>query len=247
MPPIPDSVAIVGLGPSLDAYVSTCRAMGGRHRLATETWAINGLGDVLACDRIFHMDDVRIQQIRAEAAPESNIAAMLDWMRTHPGPIYTSKGHPDYPGLVDYPLEDVINVTGHAYFNSTFAYALAFAVFLGVKTVHLFGADFTYPNAHHAERGRACVEYWMAIAAERGINVVVPETSSLLDAIEGSPLYGFGAMGGFDVALTRGEDGKVSVAYAERAALPTAAQIEAAYDHSRHPSPFVAQATAKSS
>jgi hypothetical protein len=43
------------------------------------------------------MDDVRIQEIRAAARPESNIATMLGWMRKHPGPIYTSRLHPDYP------------------------------------------------------------------------------------------------------------------------------------------------------
>jgi hypothetical protein len=30
--------------------------------------------------------------------PQSNIAAMLTWLRAHPGPVYTSVPHPDYPG-----------------------------------------------------------------------------------------------------------------------------------------------------
>ena len=67
----PESVAIVGLGPSLVHYVSDCRAQGGRKAVADETWGINALGDVFACDKVFHMDDVRIQEIRAAARPES--------------------------------------------------------------------------------------------------------------------------------------------------------------------------------
>jgi hypothetical protein len=78
---------------------------------------------VFACDRVFHMDDVRIQQVRADAVPDSNIAVMLDWMKAHPGPIYTSRPHPDYPGLVRFPLQDVLNDLGTAYFNGTAAYA----------------------------------------------------------------------------------------------------------------------------
>jgi SAM-dependent methyltransferase len=57
-----------------------------RLKYCDEVWTINALGDVLACDRVFHMDDVRIQEIRAAAEPDSNIAAMLAWMKTAPGP-----------------------------------------------------------------------------------------------------------------------------------------------------------------
>ena len=62
------------------------------------------------------MDDVRIQEVRAAAAPQSNIANMLAWMRRHPGPILTSRiPEPNaYPGLVAFPLEPVINALGYA-------------------------------------------------------------------------------------------------------------------------------------
>jgi hypothetical protein len=51
-----------------------------------------------------------------------------------------------------------------AYFNSTAAYAVAYAIHMGVKKISVFGMDFTYPNAHDAEKGRACVEFWLGIA-----------------------------------------------------------------------------------
>ena len=229
---VPASVAIVGLGPSLETYVDLCRRLGGRRKLAAETWAVNALGDVIACDRVFHMDDVRIQEIRATAAPDSNIAAMLAWMKTHPGPIYTSRPHPDYPGLVDYPLEDVINGLGEAYFNSTIAYAVALAIHLGVGEIQLYGSDFTYPNSGHAEKGRGCVEFWLGQAIARGIDVQLPSATSLMDRCEGMPLYGFGALGSQDVRLATDEAGRVRVIRTDRPTLPTAAEIEAAYDHS---------------
>lgn len=234
----PRHVAILGLGPSLDQYTGLARRAGGRHAYCDETWGINAVGDVLTCDRIFHMDDVRIQQIRADAKPDSNIAAMLRWMKTHPGPVYTSRAHPDYRGLVEFPLQDVLNsLPPFGYFNSTAAYAVAFAIHIGVKKISLFGFDFTYENAHHAEKGRACVEFWLGVAVCKGITVSMGNASSLMDACEpvAKRLYGYDTV---DVDLQVGADG-ITVAFSERALLPTAAEIEAEYDHSIKPKPLV--------
>lgn len=233
----PEHVVVLGMGPSLNQYMLLARKLGGRSKLSDEVWAINALGDVVTCDRIFHMDDVRIQQIRAEAAPDSNIAAMLRWMRKHPGPIYTSRKHPDYPGLIDFPLEDVFNSTGFLYFNSTAAYTIAYAIHIGVKRLTIFGMDFTYPNAHDAEKGRACVEFWLGIAAARGIKITICRTSSLMDACEPfqKRAYGYDTV---DLHFS-GDAGEKRITFTERAELPTAEQIEADYDHAAHPNPLV--------
>ena len=61
----PRHVVILGLGPSLESYVDLVKRLGGRRAFADEVWAINALGDVVACDRFFHMDDFRVQQLRA--------------------------------------------------------------------------------------------------------------------------------------------------------------------------------------
>lgn len=242
--PVPGHVVIIGLGPSAEAYMDHVKRLGARRAYADEVWAINSLGDVLACDRVFHMDDVRIQEIRAAAKPDSNIANMLTWLREHPGPIYTSRIHPDYPGLVPFPLEDVINSSGVAYFNNTAAYAVAYAVHIGVKKISMFGCDYTYPKAHDAEKGRACTEFHLGMAQARGIAVVLPFNTSLMDAIcdkreGGRPtpeLYGYDTLA---LSIVASDDDKLRVGFTPRDVLPTAAEIEARYDHSRHPSPFV--------
>ena len=135
---VPEHVAIIGLGPSCAQFFELTRRLGGISAFCDEVWGINAIGDVLRCDRVFHMDDVRIQEARAAANPNGNIAAMVRWLKRHPGPVYTSVPHPDYPGLVAYPLEDVLNRRhdsngGAPYFNSTAAYAIAYAVHIGVK------------------------------------------------------------------------------------------------------------------
>lgn len=235
---VPGSVAILGLGPSVTQYLEIAKRAGGRH--VDEVWGINALGDVFACDRVFHMDDVRIQESRAAENPDGNIAAMLRWLKRHPGPVYTSRGHRDFPGLVEFPLTDVVNAFGQVYFNSTAAYAVALAVYLGVKRIEIYGFDFTYPNAHHAEKGRACVEFWLGIAVSRGIDVKVPHVSTLMDACEPeSRLYGFDTL---DVAFEKTDSGLVCVSFSPKAeaAIPTAAEIERRYDHTTHPNALVA-------
>jgi len=239
---VPDHVAIVGLGPSCREFFELTRRLGGISDYCDEVWGLNAMGDVLRCDRIFHMDDLRIQEARAEARPDSNIAAMVKWLKYHPGPIYTSVVREGYPGLVAFPLQDVLNGRydtngGAPYFNSTAAYAIAYAVHIGVKHISLFGLDYTLPNAHNAEKGRACCEFWLGIAAARGIELSVPDTTSLLDGCEGDEarLYGYDCV---EVTL-RSADGGVQVLFKDRDAIPSAEEIERRYDHSKHPSPLM--------
>lgn len=235
----PGHVAICALGPSLDLYVDMCKRHGGRHRFADETWGVNAVGGVLQCDRVFHMDDVELQERRAAANPKSNIAGMLEWMREHPGPIYTSRteGIGGYPGLVAFPYERVINSLGFSYFNNTVPYAVAYALWIGVKRVSLFGCDYTYASSHKAEKGRACLEWWMGFARAHGVEFSVAGTSTLQDACEPDQPYGYDA---YDVHLDV-KDGVAKVNW-NRVDLPTAEEIEARYDHTRHPNTLVERA-----
>lgn len=236
--PGPEHIAILGLGPSLEEYVNITKRLGGKHAYCDEVWGINAVAGTILCDRVFHMDDVRIQERRAQALPESNIARMLEWLRVHPGPIVTSRTHPDYPGLVEFPLENVINDLGHDYFNSTAAYAVAYAIHLGVKRISLFGCDYTYPNAHDAEKGRACVEFWLGVARSRGITLTIAKTSSLMDALHSRQerLYGYDTLA---IDLQVDATGRARISFTERDEIPTAEEIEARYDHSAHPNALV--------
>lgn len=223
-------IAILGLGPSLAQYLEITKRIGGRSRLCDEVWAINAVGDVLACDLIFHMDDVRIQEVRAAAKPDSNIAAMLPWLKNSSVAVMTSRAHPDYPALIEYPLEDVLNDLGHDYFNNTAAYAVAFAIHVGASKISCFGMDYSYANTHQAEKGRACVEFWLGQAHARGIEISLPQNTSLMDSNCGGQarLYGYDTQ---DIVLIPQADGTVRVEKKERETLPTADQIEANYCH----------------
>jgi hypothetical protein len=224
-------VAILGLGPSVKQYLELTKRFGGRRAYCDETWCINALGDVFVCDRIFHMDDVRIQAIRADAAPGSNIARMLDWLRITKTPVVTSRAHPDYPALEEFPLADVLTRFPLGYFNNTAPYAVAYALWKGATKISLFGCDYTYDNVVDAEKGRACVEWWLGVAAEMGVELAMPKTTSLMDAYhsQADRFYGYDTL---DLDIDRDNQGRIIIMKTERAVLPTAEQIEQSYDHS---------------
>lgn len=240
--PVPHHVAIVGLGPSHREFFKMALHMGGTSAYCDEVWGINQIGDVLVCDRVFHMDDLAVQEARAARDPKSNIAAMVRWLKRHPGPVYTSVVREGYPGLVAFPLEAVLNRTkegngGVPYLNSTAAYAVAYAIHIGVKRISLYGVDYTQPNAYAGEKGRSCVEFWLGIAAARGIEIMVPNSSPLLDmcAPHDERLYGYD---GVDVTFSKRADGGLAVKMAPKE-IPTAEEIEHRYDHTRHPNRIV--------
>jgi len=187
----PYTVAIVAMGPSHKDYLSECISKSGRFQVADETWAINAMGGIVQHDRLFIMDDL---PYFAKVAKEENpaLAGYGYWLHKHPGPIYAQKEYDDFPGAIQYPLEDVLNSLNYCYLNNTTAYALAYAIHLGVKHIKLYGMDFTYANNRgFAEAGRACIEHWVRDACWRGIKVTVAPSSTLMDQCTDRQLYGY--------------------------------------------------------
>ena len=224
----PKSVAIVAMGKSATTYINLCAQAGGRQKVAEETWAINSMGNVIAHDLLFQMDDLRIQEARAKEMPESNVANMLEWLKTH-HKFMTSRVYPEYPGAVEFPLEHVVRRLGTTYFNSTVAYAIAYAIVVGVKKISLFGCDFSYPNAHKAEMGRGCVEYYIGIASASGIEIEVAADSTLLDADvpPDERFYGYDTE---DISFEMTDKGAV-LTRKDKEVIPTAKEIETRYNH----------------
>src|SRR3990167_184631 len=222
-------VAIVALGPSGLQWPRLAEGLGNWRCQFDEVWCINGFTNVFQCTRGFAMDDVRVQEARAKAG-NVKIANLLEAFKKHPGPIYTSIAHPDYPSLVEYPLEDVVNSCGRDYFNSTVAYPICLAIHERAQMIAMFGAEYSFPDKHVSEKGRGCCEYWLGVASARGIKVAVASGSSLLDANEPHGPYGYD---GFDISWKVDENGYKHLIKKEKS-LPTAQEIEARYDKTAH-------------
>ena len=187
---LPRTIAIVAMGDSKSDYMDDCLQNSGRFQVADETWAINAMAGVIEHDRAFIMDD--LCYFSRAAREHKHLVGYGDWLHKHKGPIYTSRVDPEFPGAVDYPLQEVLKSVGFPYFNGTCPYALAYAIHLKIPHVKLYGMDYTQKeNRGFAEAGRACLEYWIAIACSRGIKITLSKSTTLCDHAMGRPLYGY--------------------------------------------------------
>lgn len=187
-----------------------------------EVWAINMMVIRIRHDLAFAMDDLALQEERAKT--NDSVHSLLEMLEIHPK-FYTSTVYPKYEGAMSYPLEDVVNSVG-TYLNSTVAHAVAYAIHKGVQELHLYGCDFSYPHAHKAESGRGCVEHLLGIAKERGIRIVLPPDTTLMDQCvpDDAKPYGYDA---HHVSFTE-TNGRITVDMTPKD-LPLVDEIEARY------------------
>ena len=175
-------IAIVAMGESqLDFHLSKSHSVE-----YDEIWGINAMAGITECDRTFMLDPA--SRFLDSDAAGSQTGIMTKILLNNTGPIYTCELDPRCPGLVEYPLLEVVRETKCSYLNNTVPFAIAFALYNKVKKINLFGIDFTYKgNLHFAEAGRACVEFWLAKCIENGMIVSVAPRSGLLDT--DAPIY----------------------------------------------------------
>ena len=170
------TVAIVGMGSSWFDY--NLAKSHGTH--FDEVWAINAVASVIFHDRVFMMDPPSRFLETDDAGGQTDSMAKL--LLEHEGPIYTCELDDRCPGLVSYPLKEVIEQTNCFYLNNTVAYAIAFAFWNEVANLKMFGVDFSYRgNMHFAEAGRACCEFWLSKCISNGMQIEVAHSSGLLD------------------------------------------------------------------
>ena len=170
------SVAIVALGNSFNEYILAKI----RSEKFDEVWAINGVGTVIYHDRVFMMDPASRFLDTEDAGGQTE--SMKNMLQEHEGPIYTCELDDRCPGLVEYPIEEVVTQLNCYYLNNTVAYAIAFALWNEVSVLKMFGVDFSYKgNLHFAEAGRGCTEFWLSKCIANGMQVEVAHTSGLLD------------------------------------------------------------------
>ncbi len=180
-------IAIVGLGGRFSDYVSAKITS----QEFDEIWGINCIGGVIHVDKTFMMDPVSRFLDTENAGTQTGIARKF--LKENKKPIITCQLDKRIKNLELFPLKEVATELGYCYFNNTVAYAVAYAIWIKATQICLYGIDYTYKNVNMAESGRACVEFWCAIAATKGIKLEVAHGSSLLDTNvpENEKLYGY--------------------------------------------------------
>jgi len=184
---VPERVALVSLGVTHQDYVSEwlnhdpSDTVFGRD----ETWTLNRGGLVFKHDLLFVMD-----YLEGERTKWPRYGQML-W--NHDKPIITSQAEnwPDHVHLFpEYALRSHFGAK-HDYYHNSIPWIIAYAVWIGVKELTLWGCDYTHERSGGHEDNRANAEYWVAIARERGLKILYPETSTLCNAGKNRYWYGY--------------------------------------------------------
>ena len=150
-----------------------------------------------------------------------------DWLqKEHDFPIFMQEKYPDVPASVEYPLAEICDdllpgLTRHVrktektkayeesvrYFTSSVAYAIAYAIYKGYERIELYGIEMESTTEYMHQRDG--VTFWIGVALGRGIEVNIPDVSSLLNSL----LYGYEG----DVVINRQEFESQRDALAKRA------------------------------
>ena len=100
-------------------------------------------------------------------------------------PLITSRAYPEFPALVEFPLDRAIKrfnpVNGCLNFNETINYMIAMAMMWKVKRIDFWGADYcTEEGVPIRPDKRASCEGWINRAAESGITIRTCADSDLM-------------------------------------------------------------------
>lgn len=182
----PEKVVIVGGGSSRTFFLKSLSVHEDVWK-GYEVWGLNtGIRWLKKADMFFLMDDM---DLFAQNFPDYGKE-----MEAETRPILTSCAYPQYPAAIEYPLLELMQFYGptvRPYFHDgSGGYLLAYAGFVGVKELNLFGMDYA---AHEArEEGRGCAEFWAGVISARGVRVRVSTGSTFLNENKTQKrLYGY--------------------------------------------------------
>jgi len=177
----PVSVALIGAGPTMAEWPTLMASSTIEGPMVDEVWGVNTVGRGVNVDLSFVMDDY--------TSMRGHVPGVAQFMETADHPIITSIARRECPTAVSYPLGDVLALpNAREYLNHTCAYAIAYAIVLGVQQIMLFGTDYVADDYKTAQsktvpaRFMGCASFWLGYAAARGMDVVVCPRSPLLDS-----------------------------------------------------------------
>ena len=157
-------------------------------------WLKNESGPCITCKQTGVVVPVQSADRQKIVCPSCNGTGKYDppTSRLDPSfPIYMQRAHDDIPNSVALPIGEIIKnlipETNHQsdYFTSSFAFMFGLAVFMGYKQIELYGFEMGAQTEYAYQRAGA--EYLIGLAQGRGVNVVIPKQSTLLQG----PMYAY--------------------------------------------------------
>jgi len=112
----------------------------------------------------------------------------IDWVNKNQWPVIAIDQR-FFPRAITYPIKEILQHFGKPqpyFFTSTFAYAMAYAIFVGVEEMALYGVDMSSKDEYILQRSGG--HHFICVADDRGIKVTIPPES---DLAQPPPLYGY--------------------------------------------------------
>lgn len=210
----PAVVDIIALGPSQREYFAMHNSAYTQGLpAADETWIINKGLRTVKSDLAFVLDDLEGERRRSQRYADE----ILEYAKDHP--VITSElmevERVNWPGkFYDYPLTEVIDYIGTYivalqggddspeavrsaglqagfYLHNSVPMILAYALYIGVKEIRLYGADYTIRASDRMEENRPNCEYWVGFLRAWGVRVRVPASTTLLNTDQNRRIYGY--------------------------------------------------------
>jgi hypothetical protein len=111
----------------------------------------------------------------------------VEWLQKLQVPIFMQQAYGEIPAALRYPKERIMAEYPWRYFTSQTAWMIALALSEGVTHLGFFGIHYQMQSEY--ARQRAGCEFWMGIAAGKGVQLVIPSGCPLLH--EPNVLYGY--------------------------------------------------------
>jgi len=208
-------VDIIALGPSQREYHAHQHAAYNPVLAAPdETWIVNKGLRTVRSDMAWVLDDLEGERRRSARYAQEIIDYAAD------RPVITSElmdcERGSWPGQFhNYPLTEIIDSLGlrlafcqgnHRptkqqardaglqaafYLQNSIPMILAYALFIGVKEIRLFGADYTIRASDHMEENRPNCEYWIGFLRACGVRIRLPASTTLLNTDQNRRVYGY--------------------------------------------------------
>ena len=145
-----------------------------------EIWGINDLfmlEDMKRRDRWFQLHHPTTVDNYQPVDKRLGVDAMLAEYAKWDCPVYMHQRHPDVPNSEVFPFMELVEEFGY-YFNNTISWLIAFAMHEGFEEIHIYGVDMA-SHSEYSHQKPSC-EYFIGLARGRGIEVYIPDGSSLL-------------------------------------------------------------------
>lgn len=138
-------------------------------------------------DKLFIIHDLYLTQYNKEKN-------LIKEINEKSFPVYTLGKYDKLKNNVRYPMEKILKEFKMGYFLNNISYMLALAIIEKPKCIGMFGVDMNFQtNIEYMRNEKSCIEFWLGVATGRGIEIHIPQQSTIMKRQGRGAFYGMKA------------------------------------------------------